>query len=212
MNRKYNTEFWDSFAGKYDKFILKHANETYKKSINFIIEELSTDSNVLEIGTGTGLISFAIAGKVKNITAIDYAPEMIKLAKTKLENSGYNNIEFIESSATNIEQPGKSFDIIIASNVFHLLPEPDWVLQELIRLLADGGKIILPTYCHGQNLKSHIISFIMSLTGFKALNKWSIRQFREFVERAGLKIEKEEVIKDKIPLSFIVSSKQQSHG
>lgn len=208
MKQKNDNKFWNSFAGKYDKFISKYARRTYEKSLELMVQELSADSKVLEIGTGTGLISFAIADKVKSILAIDYAPEMIKVANSKLEGSNCDNIEFMTYSATNIEQKDKSFDVIIASNVFHLLPEPKKALQEIFRLLADNGKVILPTYCHGQNLKTRLISALMSLTGFKAENKWSLKQFRAFVEKAGLDIKKEEIIKDKIPLSFIVASKK----
>jgi hypothetical protein len=72
----------------------------------------------------------------------------------------------------------------------------------------NNGKVILPTYCHGQNYKTRFISAIMSITGFKAANKWSLKQFQKFIEREGLKIDKEEIIKDKIHLSFIVASKK----
>lgn len=208
MKKKNDNRFWDSFAGKYDRFIAKYAIETYAKSLRLVKQELSNYSKVLEIGTVTGLISFAIVDMVKSITAIDYAPEMIKVANAKLDESNFSNIEFKVNSATNIEQPDKSFNVIIASNVFHLLPEPKKALQEITRLLADDGKVILPTYCHGQNLKARFISAIMSLTGFKASNNLSLKQFRKFVEQEDLKIIKEEIIKDKIPLSFIVALKK----
>jgi ubiquinone/menaquinone biosynthesis C-methylase UbiE len=212
MKQKNDSRFWDSFAKKYDKFIIKHVNKTYTSLIQLINSELSTEFKVLEIGTGTGIISLSIANKVKNIVAIDYAPEMIKIANIKLEESNLTNIEFKVNSATNIEYPNKYFDLIIASNIFHLLPEPEKALHEIIRLLTNNGKVILPTYCHGQNLKTRFISTMMSITGFKAINKWSLKEYREFIEQEGLKIKKEEIIRDKIPLSFIVVSKQLNHG
>ncbi|PLX04038.1 MAG: hypothetical protein C0595_04815 [Marinilabiliales bacterium] len=207
MKQNNDNKFWDSFAGKYDNFISKHAKQTYTVLLDLIGKELEMGSNVLEVGTGTGLISFAIADKVKSIMAIDYAPEMIKIANKKLLDSKLKNIDFKVYSATDIKQKDNTFDIIIASNVFHLLPNPEKALEEIIRLLVDNGKVIIPTYCHGQNIKTYFISVIMSLTGFKAENKWSMKQFRKFVENAGLEIKKEEIIKDKIPLSFIVASK-----
>ncbi|MEE4198051.1 MAG: class I SAM-dependent methyltransferase [Bacteroidales bacterium] len=202
-----DNKFWDSFAGKYDKFILKYTKKTYARSLSLIRQELEKDSNVLEVGTGTGLVSFVITDRVKRIMVIDYEPEMINIANEKLKGSTYKNIEFKVNSATNIKQKDKTFNVVIASNIFHLIHESEKAMEEIIRLLVDDGKIILPTYCQDQDIKTHFISKMMSLTGFKVANKWSLKQFRKFIEDSGLKIKKEEIIKDKIPLSFIVASK-----
>jgi len=210
MKNRSDHTFWDSLAGRYDSFISKFAKKTYAQSIKLMRQELSADSKVLEIGTGTGIIAFAIIDLVHSIIAIDYAPGMIKTARAKLEASGHKNLQFRKSTATNIDLPDKSFNVIIASNVFHLLPEPTIVLREIGRLLTDDGKIILPTYCHGQNLKTHLLSALMSMSGFKAANKWSTTQFRNFVEQEGWHIEKEEIIKDKFPMSFLVASKNHA--
>jgi len=181
---------------------------TYAKSIKLLKEELHSNSKVLEIGTGTGLIALAIAEHVKEITAIDYSPEMIHIAKEKQQQSTHNNIDFKVSNANKIDFPDNTFDIIIASNVFHLLPNANEVLREIKRLLNENGKVILPTYCHGQNIKPRIISACMGLSGFKAVNPWSTDKFRAFVENEGFVIKKEEIIIDKIPLSFLVSTKK----
>ena len=101
----------------------------------------------------------------------------------------------------------KSFDIVIASNVLHLLFYPEKAIQEMKRVLKDNGQIIVPTYCHGENLKSLLISRLMGLAGFKARNRWSIKSFKDFIEKNGFKIADSEVFKDKIPLVYIKASK-----
>jgi ubiquinone/menaquinone biosynthesis C-methylase UbiE len=206
-------KFWDSFARKYDPFIERYAKNTYEQSIRLLKKELYRNSKVLEIGTGTGLIAFAIAEQVKEIIAIDNSSEMINVAIEKQIQSNSKNIVFQVSDANKINNPDKSFDIIVASNVFHLIPNAEEVLWEIRRILKDDGKVILPTYCHGQNIKARIISAFMGLSGFKAVNRWSTSQFRSFVENEGFVIQKEEIISDRIPLSFIVSTKSNNnHG
>jgi ubiquinone/menaquinone biosynthesis C-methylase UbiE len=198
--------FWNSFAEKYDNFIVRYAQDTYKKLIVLIKNELRESDEVLELGTGTGIISFAVATKVKAITATDYAPAMIDVAIKKQNN--VQNINFKLGSANNIQYPNNAFDVVIVSNVFHLLPNAEEALREISRVLKNGGKAILPTYCHGQNIKSRIISAFMSLSGFKAVNKWSTRSFRCFIENEGFIIASELIIEDKVPLSFIVATKR----
>lgn len=207
-NNKQN-KFWNSFARKYDGFIERYAKNTYEQSIKLIKDELSSKSNVLEIGTGTGFIAFAIAEKVQEITATDYSPEMINVAKEKQMQSLNKNIVFQECEASKMDFPDKSFDMIIGSNVFHLIPNADKAMREISRVLKDNGKIVLPTYCHGQSIKARIVSAFMGLSGFKAVNRWSASQFRTFVENAGFSIVKEELISDRIPLSFLVAKKEK---
>lgn len=45
--------------------------------------------------------------------------------------------------------PTGSFEVVIAANVLHLLPEPDKALDEAARVLAPGGLLIVPTFTHG---------------------------------------------------------------
>jgi ubiquinone/menaquinone biosynthesis C-methylase UbiE len=208
MSKKTTYKFWDSLAGRYDKFISKYAHKTYNRSIELMRKEFRNDSNVLEIGTGTGLIAFALADKAKSIKGIDYSPQMIKVANEKLAKTCLTNIEFQLNQATKIDYPDKSFDAIIASNVFHLLPYPDKVMKEVDRLLADGGKVIMPTFCHGQNYKTLLLSYLTRLSGFKVENRWSVLQFSTFVKEQGFEIIKQEVIKDRFPMSYIVAVKR----
>lgn len=199
--------FWNTFAGKYDSFIARYAKDTYEKSLRFIRDELDKSSEVLEVGTGTGIITYAIADCVKNIIAIDYAPEMIKIAESKLLETQHDHISFRVGDANNIDSDDKVFDVVIASNVIHLLPEPNKVLWEMHRVLKEGGKIILPTYCHGQNVKSKLFSAIISLSGFRAANRWSVSAFKKFVSNEGFSVQQEEIIAGKIPLLFLVAIK-----
>ena len=100
-----------------------------------------------------------------------------------------------------------SMDVIIAVNVFHLLGNPKIALDGTRRVLNANGKLIIPTYCHGNNLKSRVISSILGLSGFMARNRWSISSFRLFIQNSGFEVEKEFIIKDRITLSFIVARK-----
>jgi ubiquinone/menaquinone biosynthesis C-methylase UbiE len=202
-------KFWDGLADRYDGFVAKYAQKTYSRSIELMALELNYDLNVLEIGTGTGLIAFALANKVGSIKGIDYSPQMIKVANGKLAETSFSNIEFKLNPATKIDYSDNSFDLIVASNVFHLFPYPDKVMKEVDRLLADGGKVIMPTYCHGQNFKTRLLSFLTSLSGFKVENRWSVIQFSTFVKEQGFEIIKQEVIKDRFPMSYIVAVKKE---
>jgi hypothetical protein len=91
--------------------------------------------------------------------------------------------------------------------VLHLLYQPVKALHEMKRVLSDNGTIILPTFCHGADLSSHIISRFMGLFGFKVRTRWSVNSFIDFVRTNGFRIIREEILKDKIPLVYLVAVK-----
>ncbi|MBT3382552.1 MAG: class I SAM-dependent methyltransferase [Prolixibacteraceae bacterium] len=127
MDNRQNNErrFWDRFANYYDSFIDKVFKKTYKTILENIDSELNLNQNVLEVGTGTGIIPFSIYSKVSSIIATDISPEMVRIANRKLIKSNIKNIDFQIQDSYNLKFPDKSFDIVIASNLLHLLYEPE---------------------------------------------------------------------------------------
>ncbi len=200
-------KFWDSFAQKYDNFIQKNASKIYEKLFTKLRIDTQNSKDLLEIATGTGLISIYLSNQISHITAIDIAPQMIDVAKSKARNQNISNVNFQVGDSCNLDLKNSSFDTVIASNVLHLLFKPEKAFEEMRRVLKDNGQIIIPTYCHGENIKSMLLSRFMGLFGFRARNRWSIKSFKEFVEKNGFKIEDLEVFNDKIPLIYIRAGK-----
>jgi len=210
MENRQNRErrFWDRFANYYDSFIDKVFRKTYKAILENIESDLDLNHNVLEIGTGTGIIPFSIYSKVSSIVATDISPEMVRVANQRLIKSEIKNIDFQIQDSYNLTFPDKSFDIVIASNLLHILYEPEKPINEVKRVLKDNGIFIAPTICAGENTKSKIIaSIIGSLSGFKVVNKWSIKEFKNMLTNKGLIITKTVIIHDRFPLAYIVMKK-----
>lgn len=200
--------FWNSFSDKYDSFIQKNFGQTYDQIFQKLSCDISKTDEILEIATGTGLVAFEISNKVKQINAVDVSPEMILKAKEKQLELKLNNINFEVGDICNLQFKDSVFDLVIASNVMHLLYEPQKALFEINRVLKTNGKAILPTFCHGENLKSLILSKLASLVGFKAQNRWSINEFNDFIEKNGFKKIRSETIQGKIPLNYLVMEKK----
>ncbi len=203
--------FWDKYAHYYDFYISKTLNKTYKTILDKINFELMENYHVLEIGTGTGIIPFSIFSKVDSIIATDISSEMILIAKQKKKELHVENVDFQVQDSYKLTFADGLFDMVIASNLLHLIYEPEKALSEVKRVLTDKGVFIAPTFCVGENVKSRIISSIVEfLSGFKTVNKWSIKDFNEFLMTNGFVIEKTVKIDGKFPLAYIVLKKKQS--
>ena len=204
-------QFWDTFAVKYDSFMAKRASKAYREVFGQLRFDTKNTVNLLEIATGTGIISFELCKQVSQIVATDLSPEMIKTAKEKAAKQSVTNIDFRIEDACHLSFSDNSFDTVIASNVLHLLVHPDKALKEMKRVLKKDGQVILPTYCHGNSLKSRMISNLMSLAtrkGFKANSRWSVKSFTNFVLQNGFRIIRENTIKGSIPLVYLTGLKK----
>ncbi|QGY47590.1 methyltransferase domain-containing protein [Maribellus comscasis] len=208
MEDRINKErkFWDSFAKRYDKNRKKSGtNEAYKNLFKIFKEDIAGIENLLETATGTGLISLQLSSLVSEITAIDLSPEMLKIAQEKARKQEVVNINFREGDICNLDFPNNFFDAAIASNVLHLLFEPGKAMQEIKRVVKPGGTVIIPTYCHGENLQSHFFSRCMNIMGFRARTRWSVVSFQEFVKENGFEIVRQEILKGAIPMVYLVA-------
>jgi ubiquinone/menaquinone biosynthesis C-methylase UbiE len=211
MDNRQNKEIktWDKIASNYDSFVKKMFDKTYNSILENIDIELKANDNVLEIGTGTGIISFSIYSKVSSIIASDLSPEMVSIAKQKQKDSNIENIDFQIQDSYNLTFADRSFDIVIASNLFHLLYDPAKPINEVKRVMKDSGVFIVPTFCVGENIKSRIIDTVGRIFfGFKIVNKWSIEGFKSMLTNNGLLIKKALKIEGRFPLAYVVLKKK----
>lgn len=201
-------KFWDSKAWQYDKVVNKFFPKPYKVIVENLIQDVSQSENLLEVATGTGILAIQLSPFISHITAVDISTEMLSVAKEKINRLKINNINFKIGDICNLEFNDKSFDTVLASNVLHLLFQPELALQEIRRVLTDNGKIIVPTFCHGANLRTQIFSRILSLLGQTTRTRWGQKRLMHFVESNGYKIAKNVYVSDKIPLLYLVAIKK----
>jgi phosphatidylethanolamine/phosphatidyl-N-methylethanolamine N-methyltransferase len=205
-------DFWNKFAGQYDRFINYTFNETYKALYKALRSDVSGTDYVLEIATGTGLIAFEICDLVQQVEAIDIAPEMISIAQIKQSERNILNINFDIGDSSNLHFRDNTFDVVIASNVLHLLFDPEEALSEIYRVLKPGGKAMLATFCHGENIRSRLLSKFMEISGFKAINRWSTQSYAAFIKASGFEILTMEILPGKIPLAYIIVGVSGNNG
>lgn len=100
---------------------------------------------VLEIGCGVGIDSLQFARAGADLTAIDLAPNALKLAQQNLEVHGYS-ATFINANAESLEFPDNHFDVVYSNGVLHHTPRPQKGINEVYRVLKPGGEAIILLY------------------------------------------------------------------
>ena len=200
MRDQVNKSFWNRSSGIYDRIIKKDKN-AYDEMYTLIRAVLTTNMSVLELATGTGLISIAIADSVRSIDATDFSPKMIAEAKKKKVP---DNVNFSVQDACNLPYANDSFDCVIISNALHIMPNPELALKNIRRVLNDDGVLIAPTFTHADNdKKGNIKAVLMELFGFKAFHKWTTLEYCEFINKNGFHIDRKQVLKSDFPLTYV---------
>ena len=117
-----------------DNNVYVPAEDSYLLADNLLVKE---DMNVLEIGTGSGIVAMYASRLSHNITVTDSHFDACELAR---KNFMANNIEGVEILFGNLFEVVKNrkFDIILF-NTPYLPTENDDVIEDNLNYAFDGG-------------------------------------------------------------------------
>ncbi len=122
--------------------------------------ELKQDARILDIASGTGnLEPFLLEKQPSRILAVDFSPEMIRIANEKCSDP---RVEF--RCADIMEIGGEEFDCAIICGAFPLFENRGSIIRQLHHLLAPGGRAII---CHPlgrSTINSNHVANSMQLT------------------------------------------------
>jgi SAM-dependent methyltransferase len=96
--------------------------------------------NVLEIGCGTGEFTRLLAGRARNVVAVDLSPQMIRLARQN--STSYPHINYLLGDVMSLSLPAEKFDCIVSLATLHHLP-PGQALLKVKNALKPNGALII---------------------------------------------------------------------
>ncbi|MEO8334084.1 MAG: methyltransferase domain-containing protein [bacterium] len=88
---------------------------------------LPKESTVLDIGSGYGAITHALASHFDEVHSIEAIPERVEFTNTRLAQEGLDNVSLVQGSALQLPYPAGSFDAIIVNGVLEWIG--DWDLE-----------------------------------------------------------------------------------
>ncbi len=134
-------DFYAGQADAYDDFrkrLLQGRREMYEAI------ELPDDGVWVDMGGGTGS-NLEYAGrridKLKKVYVVDLATSLLKVARGKIEDHGWTNVETVEADATTYRPPETPVDVVTFS--YSLTMIPDWfaAVENALEMLRGGGQI-----------------------------------------------------------------------
>jgi arsenite methyltransferase len=100
---------------------------------------------LLEIGCGPGFYSCRLAARFAHlqVLGLDRAERQLRRARAHATARQLTNCRFAAGDAHAVAWPARTFDAVIASRLFTILPTPERALAEMHRVLRPGGRCFI---------------------------------------------------------------------
>jgi trans-aconitate methyltransferase len=127
-------DFWNKMA---DRYAVRPVGDaaSYEATLSLTRTYLTSSSQVLEIGCGTGSTALRLMADAGQIQGTDIADKMIAIAAPKTKD-----VEF--SVAGCDAGPDGPFDMVIAFNLLHLLDDVPTTLARVSAQIKPGGVFV----------------------------------------------------------------------
>ena len=131
------------WAPVYDKTFGAVTNVGRRRAVRYIN---GLQGAVLEVGVGTGL-SLPHYKPDLQVTGIDFSTDMLAKAQAKVEQLNLKHVaELRQMDARVLDFSDASFDTVAAMHVLSVVPEPEKVMAEIVRVLKPGGRLVVTNH------------------------------------------------------------------
>lgn len=125
---------FDTVASTYEKLRPGYVAELYRTLFDYI--PIDANSNVLEVGTGSGQATTPILNTGCKLTAVEYGEKFSELLKNKFKE--YPKFSVITDKFEDISLEENAFDLVFSASAFHWIPEKIGY-EKVFSILKKGG-------------------------------------------------------------------------
>jgi len=143
--------------------------------------------DLIELGCGPGFYSCRFAERFREIKVlgVDRSPSQLKWAREKAQKLSLTNCVFQSDNVLDLSHPDNSFDVLIASRLFTVLPDGSRAVAEMYRALRPGGRCFIaePRYAFRASIPLYTMWLLAGIThsrnGYREPSKARVLSTRE---------------------------------
>jgi ubiquinone/menaquinone biosynthesis C-methylase UbiE len=135
--------YFETHAETWDRLRAMHVSEERVEAS--ILEAVGSGplQNVLDLGTGTGRMLELLAPFAVRLVGIDQSPQMLSLARVRLERAGLRNVQLRQGDIYAVPVEPDFYDLVVIHQVLHYLDDPMRAIREAARALRPGGRLLV---------------------------------------------------------------------
>lgn len=156
-----DTNEFDLKAADWDENPMHHARSAaIAKALLRLLPE-KQEMSAMEFGSGTGILSFLLKDRLKEILLMDSSKEMVNITNIKIGATGVKNLKPIVFDMEHEFYSGKTFDLIFTQMVLHHVNGIEDIFKKFYKMLnSDGFIAIADLYTedgsfHGEGFTGH---------------------------------------------------------
>ncbi len=107
---------------------------------------IGPEQDVLDVGTGTGVVAITAARAGARVTGLDLTPALLDQARENARIARRPDVVWTEGDAENLPYPDASFDVVVSQFGHMFAPRPEVAVAEIRRVLKVGGTFAFATW------------------------------------------------------------------
>ena len=143
--------------------------------------------SVVDLGTGTGRMLELLSPQSRQLVGIDSSREMLAFARANIEKLGLKNAQLRHGDIYALPIADGFADLVCLHQVLHFLDDPQRAIQEARRIMAPGARLVIVDFA------PHDLEELREDHAHRRLG-FSDEQIQSFLARAGLKLEKHQLM------------------
>ncbi len=168
--------------------------ETLQSLINTVPASAAPGTWV-EVACGPGLISRALAPKVRRIIGVDLTPAMLEVGRREAARAAIANAGFIQGDAVQLPFAAAALDGAVTRFSLHHIPLPGRCVTEMARVVRPGGLVIIAD--HVTTADGAAAAWHQEMERLRDPSHWTCltqEALQATGERAGLSLQSERLI------------------
>ena len=161
-------------------------SEHLNKILEFV--KISEGMRILDLGTGSGYLSFPIAKNNPGceVIGLDIVNAALETNRMRADSEGIKNLSFISYDGIDFPFETDSFDLVVTRYALHHFPDIEHSIGEVSRVLKNGGRLFISDPCPNEGDTERFVDDYMRLKKDGHIKFYTKDEWTDICGRQGL--------------------------